>query len=222
MGVCVGQHDHVRRRRRLQTTVPLGIGTLISNGGVLSQHCYPDPEDAYIAVSGAPPSASPSWLSQVRVAPSSADEDVISSAGGSRAEDSEARPQVAGALVRRLRRLAAGPGGDRRHPRPRRAVLSSRPIVTSALAAVQGYVNNDVQAVFFGPGDDIMHQTMECVFMGPCSKASYWPGASRPGRPARGPPRQQRGPLAPGDGAVAPVPRGARPAAVFDSKGLTK
>ena len=60
----------------VQTTVPLGIGTLISNGGVLSQHCCPDSEDACIAVSGAPPSASTSWLSQVRVAPSSADEDV--------------------------------------------------------------------------------------------------------------------------------------------------
>ena len=56
----------------VQTTVPLGIGTLISNGEVLSQNCYTDSEDAYIAFSGAPPSASTAWLSQVRITPSSA------------------------------------------------------------------------------------------------------------------------------------------------------
>ena len=57
----------------VQTKVPLGIrvGTLISNGEVLSQNCYSDSEDAYIAFSGAPPSASTSWLSQVLITPSS-------------------------------------------------------------------------------------------------------------------------------------------------------
>ena len=52
--------------------MPLGIGTLISNGEVLSQKSYTDSEDAYIAFSGAPPSVSMSWLSQVLIMPSSA------------------------------------------------------------------------------------------------------------------------------------------------------
>ena len=54
-------------------------------------------------------------------------------------------------------------------------------LVTSALTAMQGYVNNDVQATVFSPEGDIMHQTMDCIFMGPYAKVNYWPGDS-PGR----------------------------------------
>ena len=47
-----------------------------------------------------------------------------------------------------------------------------------ALAAMQGYVNNDVQAVFFSPGGR-HHQTMDGIFMGPYTKVHYWPGDSQ-------------------------------------------
>ena len=67
----------------VQTTVPLGIGSLTSNGEVLSQKCYKDSEDAYIAFSGAPPLASTSWLSQVQITPSSAASFVTSSSSRS-------------------------------------------------------------------------------------------------------------------------------------------
>ena len=43
----------------VQTTVPLGIGTLISNGKVQSQNYYTDSEDAYTAFLGAQPGGSP-------------------------------------------------------------------------------------------------------------------------------------------------------------------
>ena len=41
-----------------------------------------------------------------------------------------------------------------------------------------GLRQNDVQAAFFSPEGDIMHQTTDCI---PYSKVNYWPGDS-PGR----------------------------------------
>jgi hypothetical protein len=52
--------------------IPQGLGALLSSGEVLSQNCHRDPEGAYVAFSGAPPSSSTAWLSELRVTGASA------------------------------------------------------------------------------------------------------------------------------------------------------
>jgi hypothetical protein len=48
-------------------------------------------------------------------------------------------------------------------------------LVMSALAPLKDYNNNDVLTIFFSPEGDIMHQMMDCVFMGPYARVDYWP-----------------------------------------------
>ena len=53
-------------------------------------------------------------------------------------------------------------------------------LVTSALAAMHDYANNNAaQAVFLSPEGYIMHQTMDCNFMCPYTKSNYWPRDSQ-------------------------------------------
>ena len=51
----------------------------------------------------------------------------------------------------------------------------AREMVMSALSKLQNYNNRDVLTIFFSPEGDIMHQMMDCVFMGPYNKVNYWP-----------------------------------------------
>ena len=48
-------------------------------------------------------------------------------------------------------------------------------LVMSALAPLRDYNNKDVLTIFFSPEGDIMHQMMDCVFMGPYPRVDYWP-----------------------------------------------
>lgn len=48
-------------------------------------------------------------------------------------------------------------------------------LVMAALAPLKDYNNNDVLTIFFSPEGDIMHQMMDCVFMGPYPRVDYWP-----------------------------------------------
>lgn len=48
-------------------------------------------------------------------------------------------------------------------------------LVMAALAPLKDYDNKDVLTIFFSPEGDIMHQMMDCVFMGPYSQVDYWP-----------------------------------------------
>lgn len=52
-------------------------------------------------------------------------------------------------------------------------------LVMAALAPLKDYNNNDVLTIFFSPEGDIMHQMMDCVFMGPYSQVDYWPVDTR-------------------------------------------
>jgi hypothetical protein len=52
-------------------------------------------------------------------------------------------------------------------------------LVTTALGPLQNYNNNALATIFFSPEGDIMHQMMDCVFMGPYSKVPYWPRDSQ-------------------------------------------
>ena len=52
-------------------------------------------------------------------------------------------------------------------------------MVIKALAPLASYNNKDLQTIFFSPEGDIMHQMMDCVFMGPYNKVNYWPGDSK-------------------------------------------
>ena len=54
----------------------------------------------------------------------------------------------------------------------------ARELVMAALQPLNGYTNKDLQTIFFSPEGDIMHQMMDCVFMGPYSKVNYWPSDS--------------------------------------------
>ena len=51
--------------------------------------------------------------------------------------------------------------------------------VMAALGPLQDYSNNALATIFFSPEGDIMHQMMDCVFMGPYSKVAYWPQDSQ-------------------------------------------
>jgi hypothetical protein len=48
-------------------------------------------------------------------------------------------------------------------------------LVAAALKPLKDYNNPDLQTIFFSPEGDIMHQMMDCVFMGPYPKVNYWP-----------------------------------------------
>ena len=52
-------------------------------------------------------------------------------------------------------------------------------LVMSALERLAGYANANLQTVFFSPEGDIMHQMMDCVFLGPHAKVNYWPPDSQ-------------------------------------------
>lgn len=56
---------------------------------------------------------------------------------------------------------------------------AARDLVLSALARLKGYNDTNVKAVFFSPEGDIMHQMMDCVFMGPYNRVNYWAGDSQ-------------------------------------------
>jgi len=55
----------------------------------------------------------------------------------------------------------------------------ARALVLDALGPLRNYNNNDVLTVFFSPEGDIMHQMMDCVFMGPYPRVDYWPVDTR-------------------------------------------
>ena len=48
-------------------------------------------------------------------------------------------------------------------------------IVDAALKPLDNYNNPDLRTIYFSPEGDIMHQMMDCVFMGPYTKVNYWP-----------------------------------------------
>ena len=48
-------------------------------------------------------------------------------------------------------------------------------LVSAALAPLQDYSNSELTTIFFSPEGDIMHQMMDCVFMGPPNQVGYWP-----------------------------------------------
>lgn len=48
-------------------------------------------------------------------------------------------------------------------------------IVDAALKPLDNYNNPDLRTIYFSPEGDIMHQMMDCVFMGPYPKVNYWP-----------------------------------------------
>lgn len=48
-------------------------------------------------------------------------------------------------------------------------------LVDAALKPLENYNNPDLRTVYFSPEGDIMHQMMDCVFMGPYPKVDYWP-----------------------------------------------
>ena len=48
-------------------------------------------------------------------------------------------------------------------------------LVMGALAPLKNYNNSAVLTVFFSPEGDIMHQMLDCVFMGPYNSVDYWP-----------------------------------------------
>jgi hypothetical protein len=48
-------------------------------------------------------------------------------------------------------------------------------LVSEALKPLKDYNNPDLRTIFFSPEGDIMHQMMDCVFMGPYTKVNYWP-----------------------------------------------
>ena len=52
-------------------------------------------------------------------------------------------------------------------------------LVATALGPLENYNNNELATIFFSPEGDIMHQMMDCVFMGPYSKVAYWPQDSQ-------------------------------------------
>ena len=47
--------------------------------------------------------------------------------------------------------------------------------VAAALEPLKDYNNPELRTIFFSPEGDIMHQMMDCVFMGPYPKVNYWP-----------------------------------------------
>jgi hypothetical protein len=51
----------------------------------------------------------------------------------------------------------------------------ARDLVAEALKPLKEYNNPELQTIFFSPEGDIMHQMMDCVFMGPYTKVNYWP-----------------------------------------------
>ena len=51
----------------------------------------------------------------------------------------------------------------------------ARDLVLAALSPLAGYSNPQLQTVFFSPEGDIMHQMMDCVFLGPYTNVNYWP-----------------------------------------------
>jgi hypothetical protein len=48
-------------------------------------------------------------------------------------------------------------------------------IVLAALKPLKDYNNPELRTIFFSPEGDIMHQMMDCVYMGPYTKVNYWP-----------------------------------------------
>ena len=56
---------------------------------------------------------------------------------------------------------------------------AAQALVSEALSKLVGYNDPNVQTVFFSPEGDIMHQMMDCVFMGPYNKVDYWAGDSQ-------------------------------------------
>ena len=55
----------------------------------------------------------------------------------------------------------------------------ARNLVMAATNPLQNYRNDQLQTVFFSPEGDIMHQMMDCIFMGPYEQVPYWPRDSR-------------------------------------------
>ena len=47
-------------------------------------------------------------------------------------------------------------------------------LVAAALVPLKDYNNPELRTIYFSPEGDIMHQMMDCVFMGPYSKVNYW------------------------------------------------
>ena len=52
-------------------------------------------------------------------------------------------------------------------------------LVMAALSPLQNYSNDALTTIFFSPEGDIMHQMMDCIFMGPHDKVAYWPRDSQ-------------------------------------------
>ena len=48
-------------------------------------------------------------------------------------------------------------------------------LVMDALKPLENYYNQDVLTIFFSPEGDIMHQLLDCIFMGPYDSVDYWP-----------------------------------------------
>ena len=55
----------------------------------------------------------------------------------------------------------------------------ARALITKALTPLQNYSNDQLQTIFFSPEGDIMHQMMDCVFMGPYTRVPYWAADSQ-------------------------------------------
>jgi hypothetical protein len=51
----------------------------------------------------------------------------------------------------------------------------ARALVMEALEPLASYDNPAVLTMFFSPEGDIMHQMLDCVFMGPYTSVDYWP-----------------------------------------------
>ena len=47
-------------------------------------------------------------------------------------------------------------------------------LIAAALAPLKNYNNPELRTIYFSPEGDIMHQMMDCVFMGPYPKVNYW------------------------------------------------
>jgi hypothetical protein len=55
----------------------------------------------------------------------------------------------------------------------------ARALIAAALTPLQNYSNGMLQTIFFSPEGDIMHQMMDCVFMGPYTQVPYWAADSQ-------------------------------------------
>ena len=49
-------------------------------------------------------------------------------------------------------------------------------LVMSELSKLESYENPDLQAAVFSAEGDIIHQLLDCVYMGPYARMDYWPG----------------------------------------------